>query len=248
LIEADAGIALGIGGPLLQPTRARRHRSSSNSRSGESSRTHSRTPSQTSAPPLSTLAGAMYAANIAGASVSVTGSRQLSPDKVQERVKDLVETSACGKNEAPQPPVLVSPSELFEDGPSDSLAGPSTESATPTDYSESPLPTRVEGVTATSMDIPTPPIASRNSPAATPTPGADTTTAVSQAPHTQELSDSDDDASTASEGLGAGPDLHPGAQWHTLASTPSLMSAQPLIPDNIDPFDAKIGSSLPSAS
>ncbi|KAG9010500.1 SNF1-interacting protein [Tulasnella sp. JGI-2019a] len=246
LANAGAAIALGFGNPSLLQPNAPQSRSDSRAHSRTSSRSSQRRqdPSQPpSAPPFSAMAGAIQAASVAGAFVSPSGGPHHPPDIAEARIHGLEGTVTFGEGRGrggrtPDLPVVVSPSDLFEDVRGTQGPSPGMQSSS----SGSPLPTRIEGVTATSTDIPTPPVQSA---VATPTP-TDTTPPDSSLVHRVERTESSDTDTTASNDDDDDQGDHgslsvPGQYYHNLPSTPGLTSNEPLLPRG--PWD---GSPLPS--
>lgn len=254
LANASAAIALGIGMPgTSEPRGASPARlapqddgSSSRSHSRKSSRSHSRNASQSNLP-FNTLAAALGAANVASAYVGGSATPPPSQGLIPTERSAQGSSNATPLSPPPPLPVLVSPSELFEDT---IHAQPAVGNAPGS--SSSDLPTVVPGVPATSADIPSPGPASQRSAGAssevptpspaTPMPTVSVTSPTADVLHpsetesklpghsspsiiSQSLSLDGEADDTSSEGEVEGLD------YKILPSTPSLAIADPLIPE-----------------
>lgn len=267
LAGSGAAIALGIGIPGAFPTSGNNSNThlapnepGSRPASHRSSPAHSRHPSGST--PFSAMAAVASSANV-GRSIVTPGSAP-TPLPVQEPgsipATESTESETRREDGPPSLPVVIPPSDLFEDV----LTPPTQDASSAPAASASELPAMVEGTTATSNDIPSPdPRSLVASGAATPVQGDVTTPSPPSAPETEPSSESlqppgmgartftsssiaftDDDASEADaereDGVAA-------LDYKVLPSTPSLQIAEPLISETSS-FTSATPPNQPSSS
>ncbi|KAG8927893.1 SNF1-interacting protein [Tulasnella sp. 417] len=246
LAGSGAAIALGIGIPGAFPTSGNNSNThlapnepGSRPASHRSSPAHSRHPSGST--PFSAMAAVASSANV-GRSIVTPGSAPTPPPVQEPAPTPATESteSETRRGEAPPSlPVVIPPSDLFEDV----LTPPNQDAPSAPATSASELPAVVEGVTATSSDIPSPGPRSVASGAVTPVQRDATPPPPPSAPEAEPSAESllppgmgartmtsssiaftDDDASEA------GAEREGGAlDYKVLPSTPSLQIAEPLI-------------------